>query len=198
MRIIITEDQLKILYEQQGLDEFTVKISETFPDSVYALDFIVNFIRNSECQKINFAQLRHSVGGISLINGVTLNISVLHMSFSQFLYVLFHEVAHQYQYKKYGIDKMYGCYTGEISILDGARWMQQIEKIADEFAIRKLKEIKRHLDGRVKINIGGKVYDSIPLEHFTHLISLFIGEIKKQGYKNKEDIGEILFNYIKV
>jgi len=196
-KIILSESQFYFLVEQVGIDDFTVKIAETYPDSVYSLDFVVDFIRNSGCQKISISRLKYGAQGISLVNGVVINEEAFTFSFSTFLYILFHEVAHQYQYKKYGIDKMYDCYIGDIPVEETANWMLQIEKIADEFAARKIREMQQKFGDRYKLEEPKPVYKNVPVQHFIQLINLFKSEIKKQGYKNKEEISEILFNYVK-
>jgi len=198
MKIIVNEEQFKLLTEQQGIEDFTVRISETYPDSVYVLDFIVNFIRNSGCKSIRVQPLKYKAQGLSLVDGVVINVSAFEKPFSTFLYILFHEVAHQYQYTKYGIDKMYACYTGELPVEDAANWMLQTEKVADDFAVRKIREMQQLFDDEYEINEPEvKVYDEAPIEHFIELINIFTQEINKKGYQNKEEISEILFNFVK-
>ena len=198
MKIIVSESQFRILDEQQGMDNFTVKIAETYPDSVYMLEFITNFIRTSGCEKITTGQLKYGAQGVSLVNGVVISEQAFTRSFSTFLYILFHEIAHQYQYKKYGIDKMYACYTGELPVEDAANWMLQTEKVADDFAVRKIREMQQLFDDEYDINEPEvKVYDEAPIEHFIELINIFTQEINKKGYQNKEEISEILFNFVK-
>ena len=189
--------------EQVGLDDFLEKISIQYPDSVYIMEFIVDFIKKSGCQKIELTNFQPNIPayGASLHDRVLLNEMMFKskVSLTYFLYVLFHEIAHQYQYKKYGIDKMYGIYTGEISIEDGAKWVQNCENIADEFAIRKLRELKKK-NKRVVIfdqNIT-KAYKNAPIDHFKNFIENIVEMLKKGNYKNKIDITEIMYNNIKL
>lgn len=198
MKIILNENQFKLLLEQEGFDEFVVEVSEKYPDSVYLLRFISDFVKKSGCQKIDIEPLKYGAFGLSLVDRVVINKKSLELPLSNFLYTLFHEVAHQYQYKKYGIDKMYGIYTGDISVDEGAKFMKYVENVADDFAIRKLREINKLFDDKIKINANiNKIYEKIPIDYYKNLINIFIKKIKDGNYTSKEDISEILYNYVK-
>jgi hypothetical protein len=123
----------------------------------------------------------------------------LKRDFTYFLYVLFHEIAHQYQYKKYGIDKIYDTYTGDISVEEGAKFMKYVENVADEFAIRKLREIEALHGNQIKLNVKSisKVYENVSVSQFVTLINQIIKIINDSNYKSKIDITEILYNHIK-
>jgi hypothetical protein len=198
MKIILNENQFKLLLEQEGFDEFAVEVSEKYPDSVYLLRFISDFVKKSGCQKIDIEPLEYGAFGLSLVDRVVINKKSLELPLSNFLYTLFHEVAHQYQYKKYGIDKMYGIYTGDVSVDEGAKFMKYVENVADDFAIRKLREINKLFDDKIKINANiNKIYEKIPIDYYKNLINIFIKKIKDGNYTSKEDISEILYNYVK-
>jgi hypothetical protein len=198
MKIILNENQFKLLLEQGGFDEFAVEVSEKYPDSVYLLRFISDFVKKSGCQKIDIEPLKYGAFGLSLVDRVVINKKSLELPLSNFLYTLFHEVAHQYQYKKYGIDKMYGIYTGDVSVDEGAKFMKYVENVADDFAIRKLREINKLFDDKIKINANiNKIYEKIPIDYYKNLINIFIKKIKDGNYSSKEDISEILYNYVK-
>jgi|APGre2960657373_1045057.scaffolds.fasta_scaffold17489_3 hypothetical protein len=198
MKIILNENQFKLLLEQGGFDEFAVEVSEKYPDSVYLLRFISDFVKKSGCQKIDIEPLKYGAFGLSLVDRVVINKKSLELPLSNFLYTLFHEVAHQYQYKKYGIDKMYGIYTGDVSVDEGAKFMKYVENVADDFAIRKLREINKLFDDKIKINANiNKIYEKIPIDYYKNLINIFIKKIKDGNYTSKEDISEILYNYVK-
>lgn len=199
MKVILNESQYKLLIEQVGLDEFMSKINERYPDSVYAMNTIADFIRKSGCQKIEFIKFKYPALGAALHDRVILNSELLNYNFTYFLYAVFHEIAHQYQYKKYGIDKMYGAYVGEISVKDAAKFMKYVENVADEFAIRKLREIVKLHGEHIKlhVNLIKKNYENTPLSQFENLIISFIEIIKDSNITNKEEISEILYNHVK-
>jgi hypothetical protein len=199
MNIIIKESHYNLLVEQVGLDEFMSIMDQTFPDSVYAMDTIAKFIRQSGCQKIELINFKYPALGAALHDRVILNNQLLKYNFTFFLYAVFHEIAHQYQYKKYGIDKMYGAYVGEIPVEEAAKFMKYVENVADEFAIRKLREIDKLHGQQIKLNVKSikKNYENTPVSQFENLIKSFIKIIKDANITNKEDISEILYNHVK-
>lgn len=199
MKVLLNENQYKILIEQIELGDFMEKVSQRFPDSVYAMDTITHFIRKSGCQKIEIINFKYPALGAALHDRVILNSRLLNNNFTFFLYALFHEIAHQFQYKKYGIEKMYGAYVGEIPVKDAAKFMKYVENVADEFAIRKLREIDKLHGHQVNLNVKSisKNYENTPLSHFESLINSFIKIIKDSNITNKEEISEILYNQIK-
>lgn len=187
----------QFLFEQDGISDFLIQILEKHPDSAYILEFLSKFIKNSGCKRIEFAEFSMSASGASLHDRVLINKRALEFEITQLLYVIFHEIAHQYQYKKYGIDKIYGMYTGEISVKEGAKLLQEIENIADEFAIRKLRELKTKTDKLViKDTSIKKVYENVPISVFEMTIEKFIKMVKNGNYKDKVEISEILYNNI--
>lgn len=195
MKILLTNKQKNLLLEQVGIDDFLYKLSENQPDSVYFMEPLMDFIKKSGCQKIEFGDFKINAHGASLHDRVIINNDVLKMSLPYVLYVIFHELAHQYQYRKYGIDKMYDLYLGKISIKEGAIWLKNIEEVADDFAIRKLRQVVKSTN---KMNISKikKNYDNIPLEQYEKLVSSIISLIKKEDFTDKNEISEILYNNI--
>jgi len=141
MKIIITEEQLsKILREEmEGTDSFLDIIVSKFPQMKNNTEILKNFLDKSNCKKISFGTM-NGAAGISTHNGVLFNQNILNNSLDYFLFVVFHEVAHQYQYKKYGEEKMYEFYYDKISTQEAAKSMKEIELIADNFADRKIRE----------------------------------------------------------
>ena len=80
---------------------------------------------------------------MSLTDNVILNKSVFNSDLYKFIFVLFHEIAHQYQYRKYGIERMYALYNGKLPINDAVEWLRYTESVADQFAIRKCRELQK-------------------------------------------------------
>jgi hypothetical protein len=110
-----------------------------------------------------------------------------------------HEIAHQYQYKKYGDDKMYECYLGEVDVKDAAETMKQIEIIADEFATRKVREfIKLGLIDKEDRQIVKSIYKNVPISHFEKLISDTRNELRKKNQTSFEDVTNYFYNMLKI
>lgn len=187
-----------VLLEQvSGLDEIIEQIKEKFPQTEEHVDKIREFITNSGCQKITVEDfMGFKASGLSLHDRVVINSVVFESSIENFFYILFHEIAHQYQYKKYGKDFAYKIYLGKIHIEDGVQMIKNTETIADEFAIRKCREfVKIGLLDKNKIRKHG-VYKNTPIKHFYSLLSDWSKLLREKNVTDSEDVSEIIYNYI--
>jgi|688.fasta_scaffold18614_15 hypothetical protein len=196
MKVIITESQFYLLTESvEGLDEFKTLTLAKYPEVIEYWDVIENFIRKSECKRIEVGNLKIGIAA-SLTNGVIFSKNIFIQPLTHFLFTIFHEIAHQYQYKKYGIDKMTSFYSNDLPIEDAAKFMYDTEVVADEFATRKLRELQKY--GYLQnLQIPKGYYKLTPLKQFESLIrgiKLAIPQIKNEA---PEKITEILYNWIK-
>jgi hypothetical protein len=194
MKIILTEEQLsRILKEEmEGIDSFLDIIVSKFPQMENHKDIIKNFLNKSNCKKVSFGTM-NGAAGISTHDGVLFNQSILNMDLSYFLFVIFHEVAHQYQYKKYGEEKMYEFYYDKISTKEAAKLMKDVELIADNLADRKIKECANL--GIIKYK-DHKIYNTIPLSHFEHMIGTIKQKMKDNNVKSYDDIVRMVYNFV--
>src|SRR5690606_33551767 len=103
------ENQIKMIVEQTAnVDVFTNKIIEKFfmddleGDYKEFQSLLVSSIEKSGCDKINFGQFKYPAAGVANGQSVVINEKTLTVSMGNLLYVIFHEIAHQYQFKKYG------------------------------------------------------------------------------------------------
>lgn len=198
MRLIFSEQQVKniLLEETLGLDAFLNKVVEKYPESKDHINVIKEFILNSNCKKIEIGKVNGAYG-VSLSDRVLISDICFNQTFQMFLFILFHEIAHQYQYKKYGEEKMYEVYLGDLSMEEAAKWMKQIEIVADEFAGRKVREL-RNLGAIPKdTKLFQSFYMNIPTEHFVNLISKVKAELKKQNITDPSEVSEIIYNWVR-
>ncbi|MEN6292787.1 MAG: hypothetical protein ABFD07_12330, partial [Methanobacterium sp.] len=104
-------------------------------------EFFKNSIEKSGCQHITFGRFNIEALGLSLDNGVVINERIqYYFKLPMALYVIFHEIAHQYQYKKYGIDLMYKPYRNDSDFVESINIIREREIVADEYANRKVRE----------------------------------------------------------
>jgi hypothetical protein len=200
MKILITEQQLNILLEEtNGLDSLLGDIVYTYPKTKKYIDTIREFITNSGCRNITVERLPDRIKGLALHDKVVLSTSLFNdnLSLPDFLFVLFHEIAHQYQYKKYGEEKMYEVYTGDMSLENASQWMKETEIIADEFATRKLRQFVKLglIDPKETLQKG--VYKLIPNRILEKLISDVRELVKDKNVTTKEGISELFYNMVK-
>ena len=187
-----------ITEETANIDSFLNKIIARYPQTEKFIGDIKSFIENSDCKKVEVAKFKYPALGLALHNGVLFNDVVFNQTLPNFLFIIFHEIAHQYQYKKYGDDKMYEFYLGEIDVKDAAIAMKEIEMIADEFASRKVREFVKLGFISQPNNSALLQYKNVPLPHFEALISQTKQTIKDKGVSSFDDIADIFYNMIKV
>ena len=196
----LKENIRKVLKEEtQGIESFLMQIMETYPETESFIGTIESFIQNSNCKKIEVAAFKYPALGLSMHNGVLFNQFIFKQQLPDFLFIVFHEIVHQYQYKKYGNEKMYEFYLDETDVKDAAIAMKQIEIIADEFANRKVREF---------INLGFinnpnkkslfSIYKDVPLYQFENLITQTKDTIKSKNVSGFDKIAELFYNMIKV
>jgi len=182
--------------ETYGLGDFieTLKSKFNMPDEL--VDFVVKFIEKSGCQKIEFSEFKYAALGAALHNGVLINNVILGRPLGFALFVIFHEIAHQYQYKKYGIEKMNEFYNDEISVVDTAKFMKQIETTADNFASRKIRELQ--VMGLIdKKYIPVEMYKTVPESHLVAFIENIRTRLRERNITSPDDISKFYYNLIK-
>ena len=143
MKIILNESQYRRLLNEDtlGIDEFIGKIISKHPELEEHSDYLKTTIMASGVQAISFEELKAGVGGISLHDKVIINSYNLKYHISDLFYIIFHELGHQYQFKKYGHEKMYGVFKNDAHILRSIDWLRETEKVADQYGMRKTREL---------------------------------------------------------
>ena len=182
--------------ETQGVDQFLEKIASKHPDINNFKNEIKQSLINSNCKKIEFMEFGYPAMGLALHDGLYINSTALNLKLPMLLFVLFHEVAHQYQYKKYGAEKMYEFYNREIPIKEAVDFMRKVELVADEFGSRKVREFqnKGYID---KNFVPPKVYASVPDQFFGTFISNLRNEMESKNVSSPTEISELIYNKIK-
>jgi hypothetical protein len=188
----------KILKEEtNGLNKFIDVIDSSFKLSEELKSFLINFIINSESRNIEFYNIpTRNIMGLSLSTGVIINKNILYYRLEEILFVIFHEIAHQYQYKKYGADVMYSLYVGDISVEEAAKTLRNTEEIADDFAHRKIRELqnKKLIKSDYK---PPSVYKNVSTQMLETIIKHYRDKLKSQNLKDSEEISKYLYNSIK-
>jgi hypothetical protein len=196
---MIQETIKRVLREEtQGIEQFLIQVMETYPETEGFIDNIESFIKNSNCKKIEVAMFKYPALGLAVHNGVLFNEVIFKQQLPDFLFIIFHEIAHQYQYKKYGDEKMYEFYLDETDVKEAAIAMKKIEIIADEFANRKVREFVKLGFINVPNRKTLSMYKDIPLNHFERLISQTKDTIRSKNVSSFDEIADIFYNMIKV
>jgi hypothetical protein len=178
-----------------GLGGFLYKLTDHHPELEPHLDIIRKFILNSGCKKIEFKNFKMNANGLALSNGVAINPRILNNSKENVLYIIFHEIAHQYQYKKYGniIENLFISQEDEES---AANLLRKIELVADQYAIRKCRELAKM--GILKSYLIPKEgnYKHFTLDQFKNYLNSFRNLCKKNNVTDCKNVAELFYNYI--
>ena len=181
-----------------GFDEVIEKILLKKQYSEEQINKIKDFIRKSGVGHLEISPILNA-SGMALDDKVIIDPKVFQYTIARLLYVLFHEIAHAYKYKKYGKTKKWSMYFNEQSIEDSARFMKYLENIADDFALRKLREfVKSGLLTQDEIKNIYPVYSNISLNYFIKFIEFFRKIIEERGITEQQQINDLLYRYAKV
>jgi len=182
--------------ETDGITIFLNKIQAEYDisDSLYVE--MLDFIEESGCKKIEFAKFNYPALGLALHNGVLINSNMIGDNLSFLIFVIFHEVAHQFQFKKYGDKIMYGVYSGDVSIDEAAKFMKHTEEVADEFAMRKIRELQKKglIDDNYRAN---SPYRNISVQSIKSMIIRFRDDLESKNITSPNDISKYFYNMVK-
>jgi hypothetical protein len=172
------------------IDKFINIIEKTFPPTQLFSDHIRKSIIDSGCQKICFSRFKNNAMGLSLHDGVYINERAIQFGMDMLLFIVFHELAHQYQYKKYGVKKMYDAYDYSLSIEEVVDTIHKIEIVADEFSHRKIRELQKigYIDVRF---VPPRIYQNIGIDHLRNTIGGFRSEMG-----GVDNVSEFFYNKV--
>ena len=182
--------------ETQNIDSFIDTVEGKYPEVSEFKDVLISFIEESDCQKIEFANFKHPSLGVALHNGVLINNNALSKPLPLLMFIIFHEIAHQYQFKKYGADEMYRCYSGEVTIDDAAEFMKNTEIVADKYAALKIRQLIKsgYIDSSF---VPPQMYKKVPVGQIKQMIEQFKHQFRMNNVKSSEEISSFMYNMIK-
>lgn len=182
-----------------GLDSFINRMIDKHPEIKPFKDELFRFVEESGCKKIEFCGFEVGnlpMKGISLSNGLLMTADILNDTKEGLMFIFFHEIAHQYQYKLYGQKRMYAAYLGELPIDEAVEFVKKMEREADEFATQKCNEyVEKGLLNSNKIGRG--VYHKYPDSVFKMQITAMQKLVRILGTKDPDKLGSIIYNIIK-
>jgi hypothetical protein len=207
MKLILNEGQYNrlILESPEGIDDFLDDLSLHYRKlTPEHLQKIKSDIESSGCEKIEWAPFsreftvgKNTAAGLSLPHGVMLNNMILNANpLEIIIYILFHEIGHQYQYKKYGEEFAYKLYRNNIDIPTAIQTLKNIENTADQFGLRKCREYNKLGICRVP-QIPGS-YSDVPDQLFIDYLAKFRNKINEMGINTPDEIGTMIYNWIKL
>ena len=179
----------------QGLDEFMKRLNEAFPEHPGVLDDLESYIVSSGCPAIAFETL-YGAQGISKTDKCIVSDQVLKSSIEKALYVILHEISHQYQYAKYGKNVMWDAYSSRIDIDQAIDLLMNIELVADRLAVLKATQILRSnrvIDFKPIVSL----YKAVNRSYFKSHLESLRDAVTKKGVDSIEGANELMYNKLK-
>jgi hypothetical protein len=179
-----------------GLPTFIQTLDANYPDKEGIFEEIAEFITDSGCPSIKFDNL-YGAMGISKTDECIIGKSNLGKPIGDILYVILHEIAHQYQYKKYGKDLMWDAYNSNIDIDKAADLLMNIEQVADKLASLKANSLLKEYEIKTERPIS-TFYSAMGKDYFKrHLVGLR-NEVANKNFNSVEDVNEYMYNKLKI
>ncbi len=173
-------------HNTEGLDEFLYGIHLNRLDiSNKLLTEIGEFIIESGCKRIGFEYMSNRALGISKTDKCVISTKLLDLPIEYLVYVILHEVSHQYQYTKHGKDIALDVYLDNLNIDKAAQKLLTIEQIADRLAILKLNKLLKN--NNISVN------DLTQIKN--HIIKIR-SEVNDLGLKRIEEINDHILKTI--
>lgn len=157
-----------------------------------------DFIIKSGCLSIRFEHMSSRALGISKPEECVISYSVLDLPTDYLLYVILHEVAHQYQYKKYGKNLALEIYKCELSIDEAIDKLLYFEQLADRLALMKLNSIVNKNNTKIFVNITPRYLNLNNFDYIKKYIQMIRAEVTNKNYTTIESINEYLHNRIRL
>lgn len=180
----------------QGLDEFMEKLRDAFPEYQGVLDDLESYIVSSGCPAIAFETL-YGAQGISKTDKCIVSDKVLKGGYIEdALYVILHEISHQYQYAKYGKNVMWDAYSSRIDIDQAVDLLMNIELVADRLAVLKATQLLR--SNRVTdFKPIKSLYKTVSRSYFKSHLESLRNVVTKKGVDSIEGANELMYNKLK-
>ena len=178
-----------------GLDTFIKTLKETFKDHLNVIDDLKEYILNSGCEAIGFDTL-YGASGISKTDKCVIADKILNKPIENALYVILHEVSHQYQYSKYGKDVMWDSYNSNIDIEKAVDMLMNIELTADRLAIIKTKHLLDSNGVKNYKNVTA-VYPKMSRQYFKSHLESLRKEVNDKEMKNVDDVNNAMHDELK-
>jgi len=179
-----------------GLPGFITTLNEAYPGNDDLFKELSDYIINSGCPAIKFEAI-YGAQGISKTDECIINKSTLKKNISEVLYVILHEISHQYQYSKYGKNVMWDAYSSNIDIDTAVDLLMNIELVADRLAFLKTNNMIRNHNIKDAAEVT-PFYSKIDKSYYKRHLERLRDEVSKKGMTSVNQVNEYMYNKLKV
>jgi len=197
--ISLKDNRLKEAVKEERYEEAAQIRDEYEEKAAYLADRLASDIEE-EIDQLGVPYRFENISATGLaVNGYcVINKDVLKSHPAVMMFVIFHELAHHYQYGKHGKDFAESIYTNDISKIDSdVEKLVWIENVADKMAQNKTNYyIKKYDLGYPLITGKGKSDKGELKSHVLRMKQMVLNMPPEK--RNIHDINEALYNFIKV
>lgn len=163
-----------------------------------AIRLLETFILKSNCKFIRFDSMSQKALGISKTDECVLSTALLGIQIEYMLYVILHEVSHQYQYKKHGKNVALNVYIDTVEDIEQAtQRLLWLESSADRLALMKLKHILFANKTKLSVEIKPRYLHLTNTDYLKKYITELRQEVKNLNLSSIEEINNHIHNKIK-
>lgn len=180
----------------KGIKKFISTISNIGINKA-VLNDIESFILKSECCLIKFENLSEKAAGISKTDECIISTIVFRFPKEYMLYMILHEISHQYQYKKYGKNLVLDVYLNNTPLQIATEKLLYIEKIADRLALMKMKQIFKNNNVISQINPVPRYLNMTDLTKMKEHVLSMREDVANLNLKTIEEINNHLYKKVK-
>jgi len=189
-----TEARLQHNQTTEGVDNFITDLQISFPQHQNIMEDIKSIIHFTKCPSIALEPLKGALG-ISKHDKCIIDTQILNMDITFALYVIFHELAHQKQYSKYGEDIANDIFLGNISADEAAKKLLSIENTADRWSRMIVTRIlNKH---GIKVGRIPMIYKTMSFNGVKHHVESIRKLIRVNRITTIEQANNLIYNMIK-
>lgn len=149
-------------------------------------DYIQDNINKSGCPNIEFLEFNNGLFGVSLHDGIILNDTLLKYPLSLCIFIILHELTHQLQFNKYGVDNMY-LYLNDVSDDEVSEFILKQEIVADRLASLKIRQLQKK--GLISKDFTPiQIHKKVNPELFKQKIVNYRNLMKEQNVRTPDDV----------
>lgn len=181
----------------RGLDIFISTIRSHTELKENSIKLIKRFIIDSGCPSIKFENLSTRAAGISKTDECIISTIIFGIPVEYFVYIMLHEVAHQFQYLKHGKNIALSIYQNT-EINEAANKLLSLEKVADRLAIKKAREVLRLSNIHTVDKIIPRYLNLTDTSQIKSHILDIRAQVELHGLTTIEQINNCIYNKISV
>lgn len=180
----------------EGLNVFIETLKNKYAKHLNVIEDLKDFIIRSGCKAIEFDTL-YGASGISKTDKCVIADKILNNRIEDALYVILHEISHQYQYMKYGKNVMWDAYKSKIDIEEAVDLLMNIELVADRLAILKTNDLLKS-NGVENYSKITPFYPNVSRSFFKSHLERLRKSIKDKQIDSIEGVNNMMHDGLKI